>query len=212
MGILSVDNIKSQLTGGGSRPSLFKVFVDFPPLPNSGLGMYKFGFMCKATQLPPSTLGVIEVPFMGRKIKVAGDRTYPEWNTTIMNDEDFAVRRALEGWADAINGASNNVRNSGVTSNPESYKTTAFIQKLGKDESILCTYKMVGCFPIDLQQIDESWETTDTIEEFECTFAYDYWTVYGATGIVGDDGSAISGSIGGNINIGGFNLGGGVSF
>ena len=180
--MFSVNTFKQNLSGGGARPTLFRSFITNPI---DASGDFKFEFMCKAAQIPPSTLGVIEVPFQGRKIKVAGDRTFPEWTVTITNDEDFLIRNALEKWSNAINGHDSNIRQFGATSNPESMKGDGAVEQLGKNGEIIRQYVFRGLWPSDIAPIDLSFEQNDQIEEFVVTFNYDFWEVYGATGNAG---------------------------
>ena len=96
----NINDIRSQLALGGARPALFQVIMNNPA--NSG-GDAKVPFMARAAQIPASTIGTIEVPYFGRKIKIAGDRTFAEWTVTVVNDEDFLIRNAMEEWMQNIN-------------------------------------------------------------------------------------------------------------
>jgi len=183
-----IQDIKSELSGGGARPSLFNVQIIFPAglafgantSPNAVNGptevARKFQFMCKAASIPPSTIRPIEVPYFGRKIKVAGARAFPEWSTTVINDEDFSIRHAMEEWSQAINAHSANLRSRGATSDPESYKATAIVQQFAKDEvTPIRKYVFQGCWPSEVAAITLDWDTDATIEEFQVTWAYDLW-------------------------------------
>lgn len=203
---LNVDNIRAALTGGGARPSLFKVSIASVNILN-GTVARNFEYMAKSAQIPPSTIGVIEVPYMGRKIKVAGDRIFPEWTVTIINDENFSIRSALENWMNLINEHVGNVRNGSVNSNPNSYKTTASVIQYGKDGSILREYTFYGLWPSETSAIELGWETVDTIEEFPITFQYDYWTVGGLSGV-----NSVNGSVGGSVSVGGVNINASFNF
>ena len=101
MAILGVDDFKSKLRGGGARPNLFKATVNFPAY--AGGDVELTSFLCKAAQLPASVMNVVEVPFRGRQLKVAGDRTFETWTVTIINDTDFNTRNAMERWMNGIN-------------------------------------------------------------------------------------------------------------
>ncbi len=164
----NINEIRANLQFDGARPSLFEVFVNNPV---SNVGDAKFRFMAKATSIPESTLGMIEVPYFGRKIKVAGVRQYADWQITIINDEDFAVRRALEAWHGAINSSESNLR-----TNP-GYRSTATVNQYGKDGNVVRTYTMENCWPISIGAIDLAWDNGDAIEEFPVTWSYDYWNV-----------------------------------
>jgi hypothetical protein len=178
----NINEIRSQLTGGGARPTLFQVQITNPA---NNSGDLKLPFMCKAAALPTSNLGTIEVGYFGRKIKVAGDRTFDEWTVTIINDEDFLIRNAMEEWSNSINLHQQNTNAFG-TSAPSAYKSQATVQQYGKDGSILRTYNFNGLFPTNVSEIGMDWDSNDTLEEFTVTFQYDWWNVSG--GITGNAG------------------------
>ncbi len=188
----TLSQFKSKLIGGGTRPNLFEVSI--PTFPSaiseawsagddSENGIFKF--LCKATALPASNLGSIEIPFRGRTLKVAGDRTFDDWTVTIINDEDFKLRTAFERWSNVMSRLDDA---TGVT-NPTSYMTDAFIQQLGRggqigaasndggESSVLRSYKFFDVFPITVGEIALSYDTTDALEEFDVTFRYQYFTI-----------------------------------
>lgn len=173
----NINEIKSQLTFGGARASLFQVSFNNPA---NGVGNVKVPFLVRAAQLPGSTLGVIEVPYFGRKIRLAGDRTFASWTVVVMNDEDFLIRNSLEEWSNKINSLAGNLR-SFTSASPLQYKSTAQVTQYGKTGEALRTYQFNGIFPAEISPINVDWNTTDTIEEFEVTFAYDYWEVSGGS-------------------------------
>lgn len=169
--VLSINEFKSQLVGGGARPSLFQVQITNPVL---SVADFKVPFACKTAALPSSNLGSYTVPYFGRQVKYAGDRTFEDWTVTIINDEDFSVRNALEAWSNSINSHISNTR-----ALPQNYKSDAIITQYGKDGTVLRIYNFQGIFPINISDIAMSWETVDTIEEFTVTFQYDAWTIVG---------------------------------
>lgn len=166
---LRVDDFKAKLKGGGARPNLFRATVNFPAY--AGGDVELTSFMCKAAQLPASVMNVIEVPFRGRQLKIAGDRTFEVWSPTIINDTGFEVRNALEKWMNGINGHS---ANTGFT-NPILYQADLLVEQLDKDGSVLKTYNFRGCFPTNLSAIELSYDTVDTLEEFTAEFQVQYW-------------------------------------
>ena len=194
-------DFKSKLAGGGARPNLFEASINSFPTAISDAwdnaetaegGAFKF--LCKSTALPASNLGSIEIPFRGRTLKVAGDRTFDDWTVTIINDEDFRLRTAFERWSNVMSQLDDA---TGVT-NPTSYMTDAFIQQLGRgpevgaatnnggNSSILRSYKFFDVFPVTFGEIALSYDTTDALEEFDVTFRYQYFTV----GSSGDSGAS----------------------
>lgn len=159
----SVTSFKyNALQRGGFRPTLFE--VEF-----SKAGQ-QFSYLCQATQVPAMQVGVIEVPYFGRKIKIAGDRTYAEWSTTVMIDEDFRTRDTIEKWSMDINQGDTNRR---VLFN-EAYKEDVSIKLYGKAGNVIRKYNLIGAWPVDVGTVDLDWNTTDTIAIYTVSWAFDY--------------------------------------
>ena len=174
----SIGEFRSALVGGGARPTLFQVNITNPVNP---IADFKTPLLVKAAQIPSSTLGSVPVPFMGRKIKVAGDRTFDDtWTVTVINDEDNLIRNAMEEWSNAINSHRGNSNLTGST-NPAAYQTQAQVIQYSANQEILREYTFTGLWPSEVSTIDLGWDTTDTIEEFTVAFQYDFWEVTGGT-------------------------------
>src|SRR5262245_31529717 len=94
-----INEFAASVKFGLARRNLFMVELT-NPITNVADG--QFSFRCQAAGLPESQLREIEVPYMGRNIKVAGNRTFAAWQATITEDEDWIVRDALETWHSAI--------------------------------------------------------------------------------------------------------------
>lgn len=171
----NINEFKSQLTGGGARPSLFQVQIFNPVNPEAD---FKIPFMVRAAGIPASTVGSVTTQYFGRQIKYAGDRTFDDWTVTIINDEDFLIRNAMEAWTNAINSHDSNLR-----ALPQDYKSNGIITQFSKDGKPIRTYVFEGLHPISVSDIGMDWSTTDAIEEFTVTFQYDFWRVEGTTGI-----------------------------
>jgi hypothetical protein len=169
MAILGVDDMKAKLIGGGARPNLFKVTMAFPSYVTANVELASY--MCKATSMPASTIAPIAVPFRGRTLQVAGDRTFDPWSVTIINDTDFNVRNSFEQW---MNGINQHKANTGLTQ-PSSYMADMIVEQLDKDGTTKKTYNIRGVFPTNLGAIELSYETGDTIEEFEVEMQVQYW-------------------------------------
>ena len=173
----NINDMKAQLVGGGAKPTLFQVVITNPI--NSSAD-FKVPFMVHATTLPPSQLGSFEVPYMGRKIQLAGDRTFPEWSVSVFNDEDFSIRNGMENWMNTMNSHTGNLRLTG-TSSPAEYKSQATVTQYSKTGKPIRIYKFEGIFPTLLGDIQMDWNSTDSIETYNITFKYDLWTVEGFT-------------------------------
>ena len=173
----TISNFKAALIGGGARPNLFE--VELTTLP-AGItwDSDNFRYMCKAAQLPASTVANIDVPFRGRTFKVAGDRTIDTWTVTIINDESFELRTAFEAWTEVIAKLDNNL---GAT-DPSAYMTNAKVFQLGRgskkasqdstgdSNAVLKEYEFIDIFPTTVSEIALSYDTGDTIEEFDVEF------------------------------------------
>jgi len=172
-----ITDFKSKLTGGGARPNLFEVVLAFPTLVspvNENEVLQKSRFLVKAAALPASTIAPVEIPFRGRILKVAGDRTFETWTITVINDTDFMIRSAMEKWMNTINKLEDA---SGVT-NPVDYQSDAVVHQLDRDGSTLRSYKFKSIFPTNISTIDLSYETTDTVEEFTVEMQVLYWEAF----------------------------------
>ena len=181
----TISQFKSQLAGGGARPNLFEVQINaFPETVQGswdGETVTDFTFLAKATALPAQNIAAIDVPFRGRQFKVAGDRTIDNWTVTIINDESFNIRNAFEDWSELIAKLDTNM---GAT-NPSSYMVDAMVYQLGRGENImensktnsgannaiLKAYQFTEIFPVTVGDIALSYDTGDTIEEFDVEFA-----------------------------------------
>jgi|TARA_B100001093_G_scaffold51604_1_gene43821 hypothetical protein len=172
---LRVDDLKAKLTGGGARPNLFKATINFPNYAGGNSDLTSF--LCKAAQLPSSVIGQIDVPFRGRQLKVAGDRTFENWTVTIINEDAFEVRNSFERWANGIN----EHRNGTGILNPADYQSDLTIEQLNRQNETIKTINLRGAFPVNVAGIDLSYDTTDTLEEYTVEFAYQYWEAAGVT-------------------------------
>ena len=186
----TISDFKSRLIGGGARPNLFEVrMTDLPDFVDDWPSE-TFQFMCKAAALPASNIAAIDVPFRGRIFKVAGDRTIDTWTITVINDEDFRIRNAMEAWMDGIAKLSNNL---GAT-NPSAYMRNATVFQLGRGanprsenadgdrNAVLAEYEFIDMFPTNISQIDLSYDSSDTIEEFTVEFQVQSFNLNAAGG------------------------------
>lgn len=178
----SINEIRAQMTLGGARPSLFNVQITNPI---NQLGDQKFTFMCRAASLPSWNNGVIEVPYFGRKIKLAGSRDFDPWPVQIYNDEDYLVRNGLEQWSNAMNSLEGNLNTTG-SSSPLNYKTQATVTQYGKTGQVLRVYQFNGIWPSQVADVELNWDAGDQIMTFATTFQYDNFEVIG--GITGNAG------------------------
>ena len=188
----TLSQFKSKLAGGGARNNLFEVSIPaFPSSVSEAWGSGDdgengtFKFLCTAAQLPASNVAEVAVPFRGRSLKVAGDRTFDPWTVTILNDEDFKLRTAFERWANELSKLDDA---TGVT-NPTSYMADAYVQQLGRgattfsqnndggESAVLRTYKFYDMFPQTIGAIELNYDSTNSVENFQVTFSVQYFTI-----------------------------------
>jgi hypothetical protein len=197
----TLEDFKARMIGGAARPNLFECEINFPIFStegstgsanNNARSVAELSrFMIKTAALPASNVGVINVPFRGRNLKVAGDRTFDTWTITIINDIDFSIRTAFEKWMNAINKHDDN---SGLI-NPAQYQRDAIVKQFGRSSvnsaqsnvtnpnittsgeqiPVLKAYKFYGIFPTAVSAIDLSYDSSDTIEEFTVDLQVQWW-------------------------------------
>ena len=170
----SIEEFKAVLQGGGVRPTMFQVEMAFPdavvvdPTQADNEGTY----LIKAAQLPASTVGFVEVPFRGRKLKVSGDRTFEDWSVTVTNDVSFGLRKGFEKWSELIQNM-----NFALGSNElNDYFASAVVRQLDRDGNQLRAYRFEGIWPTEVAAIELDFDTQDTVEEFGVTFKVQYWS------------------------------------
>lgn len=194
----SIEKFKNGgLRFGGARPTLFRVFIPIFQGAETDHDIHeKITFLAKATSIPPSIIDYIDIPYMGRKVRVNGDRTFPDWTVTVMNDEDFEIRRALEDWHQFINSREKNIQHGTGYSLVSRYKEDLEVYQYGKtgdgpggvpstigttlgggedEPTPIATYTFVGAFPTSISPIALDWDSVNQVEQFDVTFAYDYW-------------------------------------
>jgi hypothetical protein len=167
-----IDDFKAQLIGGGARANQFKVTITPPAGIATGLDVRRASFLCKASTLPAFTIPEIAIPFRGRNIYVAGDRTFDEaWTTTFLNDTDFALRTSLELWQNGINDLA---EATGVVAAAD-YQTDLTVAQIDRDDTVLKTYIFRSAWPSTISAIALDAGSADAIEEFECTWRYQHF-------------------------------------
>tara|TARA_Y100000033_G_scaffold26044_1_gene24677 strand:- start:571 stop:1212 length:642 start_codon:yes stop_codon:yes gene_type:complete len=200
-----ISEFKTKLINGGARPNLFLVRLNFPTTLNtiadiesvdsSNVITERAEFLVKTAQLPASTIGTIDVPFRGRMLKVAGDRTFEPWSVTVVNDGQFGIRKAFETWSRGINALTENVSQLGFGDDNPGYCVDLEVFQLGRDQQkpnktpqsmnaqgrdgmeVIRAYKFYDAWPSSLSAIDLSYESNDQIEEFTVEFQYNYYEV-----------------------------------
>jgi len=180
-----------------ARPNLFQVDIDFPEsvtdlitAGNAGTSAgdpvnsmrVLGGFQVKAAQIPASTVGVIEVPFRGRMLKIAGDRTFEPWTITVHNDTAFRLRSWFEKWMEAIQLYDENATEieygatlDGASTDYLRYMKDMKVTQLDRRGNAVRSYKFYDCWPSSVSSIDLDFGSNDAIEEFTVELQVQYW-------------------------------------
>jgi len=189
--------VKSNITGflntvkQGVRNNLFVVEFNFPSVMGSDAPRPEtLQMLCKSAAIPASNLGVIEVPFRGRTVKIAGDRTFDTWTITVISDRNQTLRHGFEKWIEGMNrhnanNASTFVPDTGATGYLQDLVVKQLERNAGEgdtDASVLRTYYFKGAFPTNISQIDLAYDSNDQIEDFTVEFQYQYWSAEPGTG------------------------------
>ena len=176
----NVSTFRSKMKHDGARPNLFKVLMTTPAINSRLVPGADLEYFVRATSIPGSTIGTVTVPYMGREIKLAGNRTFADWTVTVINDENFSYRGLFERWMDTINLHQNNYRIGNGSSIQYTDAGGTLVQQLTKTGTataakVIRQYRFYNLFPIDISEITLDWGDNDSVEEFTVTFAYDYW-------------------------------------
>ena len=167
----NINDFKSKLRGGGARANQFRVTMPFPGFASVGGETETMSFLTTSTSLPGMTLGEVAIPFRGRELYVAGDRTFADWSITVLNDTNFKLRNAFERWQNGINNMSDN---EGL-SNPVDYQVDAFVDHLDRNGNTVKSYTLRGVFPTVVAPIELTYDEQTAIEQFDVTFNYQYF-------------------------------------
>jgi len=168
---IGIDDFIARFEGGGARPNLYMVRFNFPGGVESGEQTQKT-YLCKAASLPESTIGTVMVPFMGRSVKVSGDKEFADWTVTMLADTDMDGRKSFEKWMDFMNG---HVSNTGVA-NPRDYYQNLSVDMLDRNGEVIFTTELKLCFPTNVGELSLGYDNNDAIAEYTVTFAVNYWT------------------------------------
>jgi hypothetical protein len=135
----NIKNFKSNLLYGGARTNLFEVQMGYPPglnISDENVELNQFSrklkFLCKSAFLPSTSIDAVTVPYQGREVYTAGTKVFDPFTITVINDEDFYIRKTFEFWVGAMNGHSSNIKNSGVNSSPSSYQVDGVIKQFSQ--------------------------------------------------------------------------------
>jgi hypothetical protein len=169
----SISQFKGTLARGGVRPTMFQVDLTFPDGTTNDEAdvIQKASMLCKGAAIPAGDIGVISVPFRGRQLKVAGDRTFAEWTVTVINDANFTVRKAMEKWSERIQNHNFALGETVL----ENYFQDLTVRQLDRDGLNLRTYKVFSAWPSAMSEIALDFGTENSIEEYQVTFQYQFW-------------------------------------
>ena len=183
---LGINDFRSQFRG--TRNNRFAIQLGLPTEVGSGQEL-RLDLYGKATSLPTASIGVIPVPWMGRVIKFSGERTFADWTIQLYDENatgNSDVRSLMMKWLELMNTAESH----DISYNQTSDAIIAWNDLQGDQTSNHSNQtnwgkrvKLYNCFPIDVGELQLSYDNVDQFSEFPVTFAYDYWDYVDATGI-----------------------------
>lgn len=162
---MDVSTFVTKMSEGGSRTNRFKIVTS----KISG----NVEYYCKATSLPASNVGKCEANYMGRIVNFAGDRVFDDWNVTIYNEVGHTEREAIITWMEDMNAHEGNYGGMGINTYYEDECVVYQLKRDGTEDTV--AYKFSGLFPISCGEVSLGWDQNDQVEEFEVTFALNYW-------------------------------------
>lgn len=166
-----ITGFRASIGNGLVRPNQFRVELNFPSFVTGGTAAAVLGqFHVRAASLPASIVAAVPVFFQGRAVNVAGEREFQPWTVTVYN-ENFLVKDALTRWSHGINNISNN---SGIVQ-PALYQTDLVVKQLGRNGEVLKTIKLIDAMPVEVGPIELAFDANNQVEQFTCTFAYNYF-------------------------------------
>lgn len=169
----NIADFKAQMIGGGARPNQFRVELTFPSYVTLGVvAGQRAQFLCKAAQLPASTVENIPVLYRGRPVNFAGERTFQPWTISIYNDTTFGIRNALEQWQ---SGVQNYNATTGRT-NPRDYQVDLNVHQLDRNGATIKSYKFVDAYPTSISAVGLDFESQNAIEMFDVEFTFNFFT------------------------------------
>ena len=184
----NISSFTNALQGGGARGNQFEVTMSGGGA--DGMQSRGFSFLCRGAQIPALTIGEVAVPYRGRQIFVAGDRTYDAWTVTVMNDRNYGVRSHLESLMNNMSDIC--AASTAATLNANSYYATAIVKQMDRNDNTIRTYTLDGVWPTTLDAIDLAFDANDAIQEFGATFRFNWMTIAGGGGGASDGGLTVS--------------------
>jgi len=171
---MDISEFKSKLGGGGARPNQFEVIIRYPSF-GAGDASSVGRFLITTAELPGQTMGVTPVYYRGRLIKLAGDKEFAPFSCSIINDTDFTVRSALEGWMNYIE---DRITKEG-TQTPANYQSTIDIRQLDRNGFLLRHYTLLDAFPVEIGPVQLDFGSNDQISTFGASFQYQTFEIVG---------------------------------
>lgn len=173
----TISAFKAQMQGGGARPNQFRVELTFPAFVGSigAAAGNAAQFMCRAAQLPASTVEDITAAYRGRPVHFAGERTFAPWTISVYNDTNFLIRNVMERWS---NGVLNYTATNGIM-RPTDYQVDMSVYQLDRNDNVIKTYKFFDAYPTSVGAIALDFESNNQIEVFDVEFTFNFFTTDG---------------------------------
>ena len=177
----NINTFVQNLSGGGARANQFQVHITATPA-GIALSSDVFTFLCRSEQIPAQNIGEVAVPYRGRQVFVAGDRTFDAWTTTVFSDAAWTIRGNLEQWSDRIQDMG---EYSFGAQGPSDYYGEAQVTQMDRNDLPINTYTLYQIWPQTIDPIDLAYDTNDAVMEFGVTWRFNYMRSQAGGGTVG---------------------------
>tara|TARA_B100000900_G_scaffold412729_2_gene435123 strand:- start:182 stop:739 length:558 start_codon:yes stop_codon:yes gene_type:complete len=169
-GTNSIDEFKSNFHGG-TRRNRFEISGSIGEAAASLSTFHAYAF-----NLPAVGIGEIPVDYRGRRVYIPGDRDYPQWTLTILDDAGgpgSEIYPAFQEWQRKINDHTDNVSETGPAADRQQW-TIKHLEAQGQGSNALKTFILKGCWPVSVGPISLAAGARDELVTFDVTVRYDY--------------------------------------
>jgi len=167
---VSIDTIVSEFKKSGvAKPNFYKIEIfDYAKVATQDITFY-----AKATTTPTFSIKEMQVPYMGRMLKLPlTSRLYEDWTVTFIADENYYNRKFFEKWHSAINDHLDNSLNVPLETYILSNIRVLLLNPYSTLSAGIHGFILEKVFPKEIGPINLGYDQNNTVSEFTVTFAY----------------------------------------
>lgn len=163
-----------QKFNGGTRQNRFEVEGNWPSIITENP---QTCFHVVSASMPQSDVGIIQIPYRGRVLNIAGDREYEAWNLVVYDDTGTnSLWKAFTSWSNRINKILGNVTDSNNL-NFTRTKTNWKVRQLNTtNNGTLRELELLGCWPASVGALNFNASNVNPVV-FNVTMNYDQFRI-----------------------------------